>query len=431
VQFKTNGVNFGSAVALSGGSASSEAMSSLAVGSHTVTADYSGDGSFNTGSGALSGGQAVNQADSATAVSASVNPTVFGQPVTFTATVTAVSPGAGLPTGTVQFKANGVNLGSAVALLGGSASSAVVSSLAVGATPVTAVYGGDGSFNTSTSSSLTQTVNEADTTTAVASSVNPSVFGQSVVFTATVAAVLPGTGTPTGTVQFQTNGVNFGSVVTLLGGSATSSVISTLAVGNTTVSAVYAGAVGYKTSTGTLSGGQTVNPANSATAVSSSANPSVFGQSVTFSASVTAVSPGTGTPTGTVQFKTNGVNFGSAAALSGGSASSEVIASLAVGSYAVTVDYSGDSSFNTSSGTLAGGQAVNNPVSATLAGSVVNGQFRLTVTAQAGFTYVVQGSTNLTSWVSVSTNTNTTGTFTFTDTTTPAPQQRFYRTLRQ
>jgi hypothetical protein len=132
-----------------------------------------------------------------------------------------------------------------------------------------------------------------------------------------------------------------------------------------------------------------------------------------------------------VQFKTNGVNFGSAAALSGGSASSEVIASLAVGGYAVTVDYSGDSSFNTSSGTLAGGQAVNNPVPATLAGSVVNGQFRLTVTAQAGFTYVVQGSTNLTSWVSVSTNTNTTGTFTFTDTTTPVPLQRFYRTLRQ
>ncbi len=64
-----------------------------------------------------------------------------------------------------------------------------------------------------------------------------------------------------------------------------------------------------------------------------------------------------------------------------------------------------------------------------LNGFVSNGYFHLTVTAQPGFEYVVQGSTDLTSWVSLSTNTNTTGTFTFTDTTTPAPQLRFYRTL--
>ena len=64
------------------------------------------------------------------------------------------------------------------------------------------------------------------------------------------------------------------------------------------------------------------------------------------------MSPGTGTPIGTVQFKTNGVNFGSAVALSGGSASSAAISSLAVGSYTVTADYSGDGSFNTSSATL-------------------------------------------------------------------------------
>ena len=82
-----------------------------------------------------------------------------------------------------------------------------------------------------------------------------------------------------------------------------------------------------------------VNKASSTTAVSSSANPSVFGQAVTFSATVTAVAPGAGTPTGTVQFKTNGVNFGSAVALSGGSASSSAaISSLAVGNYTVTAD---------------------------------------------------------------------------------------------
>ncbi len=66
-----------------------------------------------------------------------------------------------------------------------------------------------------------------------------------------------------------------------------------------------------------------------------------------------------------------------------------------------------------------------------LSGVFANGHFQLTVTGQPGFLYVVQGSTNLASWVSLSTNNNTTGTFTFTDTATPAPQQRYYRTLRQ
>jgi hypothetical protein len=50
----------------------------------------------------------------------------------------------------------------------------------------------------------------------VVSSINPSVSGQSVTFTATVSSGSPGT--ITGTVQFQTNGVNFGSAVVLSGG---------------------------------------------------------------------------------------------------------------------------------------------------------------------------------------------------------------------
>ena len=44
----------------------------------------------------------------------------------------------------------------------------------------------------------------------ITSPANPSVYGQSVTFTATVAANPPGSGTPTGTVQFQIDGTNFG-----------------------------------------------------------------------------------------------------------------------------------------------------------------------------------------------------------------------------
>jgi hypothetical protein len=325
-----------------------------------VTALYSGDSGFNTSSGTLAGGQTVNKASTTTVVSSSVNPSVFGQAVTFGATVTAVSPGVGTPTGAVQFMTNGVNFGNAVTLSGGSASSAAIPSLAVGSYTVTAAYSGDSGFNTSTNTlSGGQTINKANSSMAVSSSVNPSVFGQSVTFSAAVTAGSPGTGTPTGAVQFMTNGVNFGSAVTLSGGSASSAAISSLAVGSYTVTAAYSGDSGFNTSTNTLSGGQTVNKANSSTAVSSSANPSVFGQSVTFSAAVTAGSPGAGTPTGTVQFKTNGVNFGSAVTLSGGSANSAALSSLAVGNVTVTALYSGDGSFNTSTNTLSGCQTVN------------------------------------------------------------------------
>jgi hypothetical protein len=72
----------------------------------------------------------------------SQNPTLIGQSVTFTASVTS---GAGTPTGLVQFKANGVNLGAAQVLSGGSATLST-SALTVGTHTITADYLGDGYF---------------------------------------------------------------------------------------------------------------------------------------------------------------------------------------------------------------------------------------------------------------------------------------------
>src|SRR5207245_2215702 len=144
--------------------------------------------------------QTVNKANTTTALTSSVNPSVFGQSVTFTATVTANSPGAGTPTGTVTFKAGATTVGTGP--LSGGVATFSSSTLAVGGHSITADYNGDSSFNIS-SGALTQTVNKANTTTALTSSVNPSVFGQSVTFTATVTANSPGAGTPTGTVTFR------------------------------------------------------------------------------------------------------------------------------------------------------------------------------------------------------------------------------------
>ena len=65
-------------------------------------------------------------------------------------------------------------------------------------------------------------------------------------------------------------------------------------------------------------------------------------------------------PTGTVQFEINGTNFGSAVALSGGSATSGNLRKyLPTGTYVVTAVYSGSTNFNPSTGTLNGGQVVN------------------------------------------------------------------------
>ena len=80
------------------------------------------------------------------------------------------------------------------------------------------------------------------TMTVVTSSANPACPGSAVSFTATVTAA--GSGTPAGTVQFQTNGVSFGNAATLLGGSATS-VPVVLPAGNRVVTAVYNGNTNY------------------------------------------------------------------------------------------------------------------------------------------------------------------------------------------
>src|SRR5262249_58469792 len=79
------------------------------------------------------------------------------------------------------------------------------------------------------------------------------------------------------------------------------------------------------------------------TTVVSSHNPSVFGQSVTFTATVAAVAPGSGTPTGTVTFKNGGTVLGSGTLVSGKVAFST--ATLAPGAHPITMSYTVTSAF--------------------------------------------------------------------------------------
>jgi hypothetical protein len=94
------------------------------------------------------------------------------------------------------------------------------------------------------------------------------------------------------------------------------------------------------------------------TMITSSQNPSPPVLPVTFTGTVQTNGVTAGAATGTVQFKTNGVAFASAVAVSSGSASIN-ISTLPHGSNAITAEYSGDMNFLTS--TCSVSQVINTP----------------------------------------------------------------------
>src|SRR3984893_13885501 len=143
------------------------------------------------------------------------------------------------------------------------------------------------------------------------SSPNPSVLGQSVTFTATVAPA-SGTGTPTGTVTFDAGATVLGTG-TLNGGMATF-MTSGLGAGVHSITALYGGDANFGGGASTALT-QTVNKAASSTSVTSSNNSSNRGAPVTFTATVT--SSATGTPTGTVTFNDGATLLGTGPLSSG------------------------------------------------------------------------------------------------------------------
>jgi hypothetical protein len=403
-------------ITLNGAGQATLMTSVLTVGSHTISATYTPNSANFTGSsGALVPNQTVNQAATTTAVTSSANPSVFGQSVTFTATVNPVAPGAGTPTGTVTFSVDGTPQLPAVPLAGNQATFST-NGLAAGSRTITAVYSGDGNFVTSTSPGFTQTVGPAQTTTAVAGTPNPSVFGQQVTFTATVSAVAPGAGTPVGTVSFLDGATSLGPPVPLNGMAQAQLATTGLAPGPRSITAVYTPGTGNFAGSTSLAFTQTVNPAQTTTALGSSPNPSGFQETVTFTATVTVVAPGGGTPAGTVSFRDAGVEIG-AGGLAGGVATFAT-SLLSVGSHTITAVYLGTPSHATSTSPdlIQVVQIVANPDAYAATGNIA-----ITVPAPgvlgndsnggAGLTVFAPGTTATTGGGSVTLNAN--GSFTY------------------
>jgi hypothetical protein len=186
--------------------------------------------------------------ETTTTVTSSPSPSVYGQAVTLTASVTTV--GKNVPTGTVTFFNGSSSIGT-VTLVGG-VGSKVKTNLPAGSLSITATYNGDSNSAKSTSTSLIQVVNQASTTTTVTSSLNPSNEGQSVTFTATVTST---TTSVTGTVTFTSGGQALGTIT--LTGKKAKLTTSTLPVGSDEVTATYNGTSNIAGSVGSVT--QVVN----------------------------------------------------------------------------------------------------------------------------------------------------------------------------
>src|ERR1019366_1321022 len=171
----------------------------------------------------------IGQRATSTALISSLNPSTFGTSVTLTATVTPSSA-----TGTVTFLDGATSIGSGS--LSGGTFALTTTSLAAATHSITAVYSGDANNVTSTSSAVSQVVNKAASSTAVTSSLNPSITGQAVIFTASVTP-----SSATGTITFNDAGSSIG-IGTLSGGAATLN-IATLSVGAHLVTASSGGDV--------------------------------------------------------------------------------------------------------------------------------------------------------------------------------------------
>ncbi|HYL66467.1 MAG TPA: Ig-like domain repeat protein, partial [Nitrosopumilaceae archaeon] len=375
VQFNDSSTILGTDVVSSGHATFT--TSSLSIGSHNIVAKYLGDAN-DAASTSAPLAQTVNQVTiTTTTLTSSQNPSTISHSVTFTATV---SPSTA--TGTVQFNDSSTSpstiLGTSTILSG--QATFTTQSLSIGSHNIVAKYLGDANDAPSTST-FTQTVNQisiSTTTTTLASSQNPSTISHSVTFTATVSP-----STATGTVQFNDSSTILGTGV-VSSGHATFTT-SSLSIGSHNIVAKYLGDANDATSNSSALT-QTVNQITTTTAVvSSSANPSSFGQSVSFTVTITP-----NTATGTVQFAIDGVNTGSPVTLSGGTATISS-SSLSVGTHTITAAYSGDTNDIPSSSALT--QIINQITLTTTATTLTSSQNPSTIGSSVTFTATVSPST--------------------------------------
>jgi hypothetical protein len=351
--------------------------SALAVGSHPITAVYSGDATYATATAALT--QVVQTATTQTTVTASANPATYATAVTLTATVTSAGTTA---TGSVTFTDGGTTLGTA--LLNASGVATLTSStLTPGAHSIVANYPGDGRANASSSSALALSVKEL-TQSALTANANPALALNAIVLTTTVTNA--GVGVPTGTVAFSDGSTSLGTA-TLNASGIAALTVPQLLVGTHPITASYAGdGSNFASAATVLNEVVTLRP--TATTITGQAINPNNPQDVLLIGVVEWT--GQVTPTGTITFTNNGTVLGTVAVNTAGLATLSV--TLGTGTNLITASYSGDVSYAPSSSaatSITGGAATHfsmtlNPGSLTVQ-SKQHGTTTLTLTSISGF----------------------------------------------
>ena len=219
--------------------ASVTAAANAVAGSYTVTASAAGvttPASFSLTNNPSVASQTIN-------FTAPASPIAFAPSATVTLSATASS---GL---TVVFTIDTASTGT------GSISGNTLTVTGAGTFVLDANQAGNANYSAAPQVQQTLVVTPANTTTTLASSANPTVPGQSVTFTAIIAAVAPGGGTPTGSVTFTSNGTTLSPVTySVVGGSLQASVTTSYAsAGTPAITATYQNSDGnYQGSSGSL-----------------------------------------------------------------------------------------------------------------------------------------------------------------------------------
>ena len=305
-------------------------ISTLPVTIHSLSASYPGD-AFYTGSSSASQGLTITRANATVAVTSDVNPSVWPNGVTFTATLPATA------TGTVTFKDSLTTLGVAP-VVGGTASVTKGSLFTGNHTQIVATYSGDGCFKNATSPPYAQLVYRAGSSVVLTSDINPAAFGQTVKFTATVTPV-----GATGRVTILEGGNPIGTAaVNALTGLATLNV-GNLLPGTHTMTVTYPGDTHYQPS-GSGGYNEVVNKTPSSVVLAAAPSPAVCQQPVTLTATVTPGEAG-----GTATFYDGVSTLGSAAVVGG--VATLVVSTLNVATHTLGATYDGDQFYLSSTAT--------------------------------------------------------------------------------
>ena len=218
----------------------------LTVATHSITASYAATTKF-AASTSTASSVVVAAAPTVTTLSSSNASSLFGAPLTITATVAPVNAAAGIPTGSVTFLDGTTTLGTGTLSASGVATFSS-STLAVASHNITATYGGVTNYAASTSSALTQVIEETPTTIHLGTSAGGLNVGDTLTLTAKVTPSITETTLPTGTVSFL-DGTKVIGTGTLANGVATFKV-SNLAIGFHTLTVSYPGDTNYLAATG-------------------------------------------------------------------------------------------------------------------------------------------------------------------------------------